>query len=108
MAPALPVRVGPGGSRKPSRSPRRVSISQDGPQSAGDLLHSLGFESVILFENARGTRNRNCCLLGALSIGARVSSLRAEAYRTNAGRERAVTKNGGLTRTLVLFLLFRF
>ena len=54
MAPALPVRVGPGGSRKPSRSPRRVSISQDGPQSAGDLLHSLGFESVILFENARG------------------------------------------------------
>ena len=107
MAPALPVRVGPGGSRKPSRSPRRVSISQDGPQSAGDLLHSLGFESVILFENARGTRNCNCCLLGALSIGARVSSLRAEAYRTNAGRERAVTKNGEL-RTLVLFLLFRF
>ena len=85
-----------------------MSISRDGPQSAGDLLHSLGFESMILFGNARGTRNRNYCLLGALSIGARVSSLRAEAYRTNAGRERAVTKNGGLTRTLVLFLLFRF
>jgi hypothetical protein len=45
-------------------------------------------------------------LLGALSNGARVSSLRAAAYRTNAGRERALTKNGGLTRTLVLFFDF--
>lgn len=49
---------------------------------------------MIFFENARRTCNRNCCLLGALSIGARASSLRATAYRTNAGRERALTGAG--------------
>jgi hypothetical protein len=69
-------------------------ISRDGPQSTGDLLHSSGFESVILFENARRTCNRDRCLLGGLSIGARASSLRATAYRTNAGRERALTGAG--------------
>ena len=88
------ARLPRGGSHKPSHNPRRVRISRDGPPSAGDLLHRLGFEFMISFQNARRTRNRNCCLLGALSIGARASSLRATPYRTDAGRERALIGAG--------------